>query len=177
MINIPEKVVKRLEKLLAMTASSNTHEADNAQQRINALCSKHKIDISELLSVTEEKTNRYIFWYNMPYKKLVIQILYMLFPERPIYSSRAKQNNLIVELTDSEWAEFELHWKVWKPALKQFMEDSVSAFIQANNIYPATPPESDDDSSDDVDWDKLARIDALAQNIDPTAVHKALESK
>lgn len=173
MSQIPDKVVRRLEKLLALTASSNQNEAANAQSRIDALCTKYGIELDQLLSGAEEQKERYIYYYNAPYKKLAIQILYMLVPERPIYRSRVKQSNLVVDLTDSEYAEFELYHSVLKPALRQHMEDSVSAFISANDIYPDTVPEAFVDDEDE-DWARLNRVAAMASGITPTPVHKAI---
>tara|TARA_B100000700_G_scaffold331816_1_gene469532 strand:- start:9028 stop:9519 length:492 start_codon:yes stop_codon:yes gene_type:complete len=159
-------------KLIALTESSNKYEAINAQAKIEALCRKYKVDINDLTSEKEEVKERLIYWYNMPYKKLAIQILYMLFPETPIYSSRVKQNNLVVDLSDGDFAQLELYWNVLKPALKKYMENSVSAFIAANNLYPKdVEPVAKEYTEEDY------KIMEMAQSIDATPIHQALENK
>jgi len=167
-----EKLKLRLMKLLALSESSNKHEASNAQRRIEALCAKHNVAIEDLIS-EDEKVSTYWFRYDCKLtKSVLINTVWKATNISTMYRSGARQRQVGVECTKSQAAEIELWWSVMRAAFKQHLEDTTKAFIQANDLYGEA--EESDHNGSDIDWDALARQQALAARITPTPVNKGI---
>lgn len=170
-----EKLKGRLLKLLALTKSSNEHEAANAQSRIEALCKKHGVNINDLLDESEAIETHW-FRYDDQYSKTVlIQTIYRATNISKMFRSRYKQRQTGVECTKSQAAEIELWWGVMRAAFKQHIEDCTNAFVMANNLYGE--PSEEESDNDDMDWEALERVMRLAQNVSPTPVMRGIENK
>ncbi len=167
-----KRLQRKLDKLLALAGSSNEHEASNAMSRLEKMCVANGVDIATILD-QDEATERYWFRYDNPYvKTLLNQVAYMINPDSVAWQSRGKQRQRGYDLTKSQKAEFDLYYSIMRAKLKEHLELSVSAFIQANNLFPETS-DTDYDPSD-IDWERYDKIEALAQGIDKTHVHKAI---
>lgn len=169
-----DKLKARLMKLVALSESSNEHEAGNAMSRLKALCAKHKVHMDDLLNESEE-VSMYWFRYDNPYvKQVLLNTIWKATDIYRTYTSRAKQRQVGVECTKSQAAEIELWWSVMRQAFKQHLDDATNAFVIANKLYG----NSDENSNDDdalVDWDAVDRQNAMANAIEPTPVHKGIE--
>lgn len=169
------KIKKRLLKLVALTESTNEHEAVNAEARIRRLCVQHNIDIDVILSESEE-VEMYWFRYDNPYVKTVLKnTLWRATGVNQTYKNPTKQRQIGIYLTEGQNAEAELWCSIMRDAFKKHLNDSTSAFIMANNLYGES--EDGDDDSDpltDEEIKAIARRMELAEGITPTRVNKAI---
>ena len=168
-----EKLKKRLEKLLAMTKSTNEHEVKNAESRIRILCVKHDVDIDELLDESEAVEMHWYRYDNTYVKDVLKNTIWKATNINTFFKNRSRQRQVGVKCTKSQAAEIDLWWSVMRAAFKQHLDDTVSAFIIANDLFGE--PEEREFDYDDFDWDAYRRQQELAEGIDKTHVLKRLE--
>jgi len=168
------KLKDRLLKLLALTESSNEHEAASAQSRIEKLCAKHGVNINDLLDVTEEVTMHWFRYDNAQSRKVLYNTIWKASNINSFYKNSYKQRQVGVKCTKSQDAEIDLWWSVMRESFNVFLKDIASAFISANNLYGVSE-EAETETEVDIDWDEYERVQKLAQGLEPTAVLKRLE--
>lgn len=166
------KLKSRLTKLLALTESSNEHEASNAEHRIKVLCVKHNVSIDDILD-ENERVDTHWFRYDNPYSKaILVNTIWRASNINNFLKSRQRQRQLGVKCTKSQAAEIDLWWSVMRQAFKTHMDDITNAFIIANKLFGES--EDTDTDLDDLDWDTLERQHKLADSIEPTKVMKGI---
>lgn len=169
------KLRSRLLKLLALTASSNQHEAANAQSRIDALCAKHNVNMDDLLDETEQVSMHWFRYDDKNSKAVLLNTIWRATDILDTWQCASKQRQVGVKCTRSQAAEIQLWWSVMRQAFKQHMEDSTNAFIIANKLFGETSPEGTEDG--DFDLDAWERRYAMADSIEPTPVMRGIEHK
>lgn len=171
---IEPKLKDRLLKLLALTESGNRHEAATAQSRIEALCKKHGVDIAVLMDESEA-VEMHWFRYDNQYSQQVLgQTIFRVTNIFQTWTNKSRQRQTGVECTASQAAEIELWWSVMRAALKQHLDDSTYAFIQANRLFGDSTvlPERERSAEEIAAAERAMR---LAKLINPTQVLKRLE--
>lgn len=134
-----------LKKLLALSKQGVGGEKVNAEALLNKLLKKHGLTIEDIDDTEEIK--EWDIHFNTDYeRKLIYQVMYMLFPDKDVYhyvNKRRKHNreNLIIKLTNAQYIEFDYAYTIYKNALNKEFELFYSAFIQKNRIYPVKPRE------------------------------------
>ena len=129
-----------LKKLLALSKQGVGGEKVNAEALLNKLLKKHGLTIEDIDDVEEVK--QWDVHFNTDFeRKLIYQVMYMLFPDESVYHytyKRIKHNreNLIIKLTNAQYIEFDYAFTIYKNALNKELELFYSAFIQKNHIYP-----------------------------------------
>lgn len=169
------KLKRKLDKLVALSTSSNEHEASNAMSRLEKLCAANNVVIDELLD-QDNTTERCWYRYDNPYiKTLLEQLGAMVAPDHKwIFTNRAKQRQVGFDLTKAQKAEYDLYYSIMRSKLKEHLELSVVAFINANDLFPERA------DTEEIDWDnfdleRAQKIADMAGSIDKTHVHKRLE--
>lgn len=172
-MNIEPKLKERLMKLLALTESGNRFEAAGAQSRIEALCKKHKVDIAALMDESEA-VEMHWFRYDNPYSKTVLaQTMFKITNTVEYWTNRSRQSQLGVKCTPSQAAELSLWWSVMRKAIKQHLEASTHAFVQANKLFGDSSVLPDREYTEE-EIKLQERAARLARSIDPTQVLKRL---
>lgn len=166
------KLKKRLEKLLAMTKSSNEHEAANAESRIAALCVKHNVDIDQLYDESEAIETYWFRYDDANSKQVLLNVIWKASNINKTWKNKSKQRQVGVDCTASQAAEINLWWCIMRKAFKQHLTDVTNAFIIANELFGESSEH--DDYEVDWDWDAIERQRELASSIKPTKVHKAI---
>lgn len=174
---IDPRIMNRLQGLLALTASDNEHEAQNAQAKLEALCKKYGVDILDLCDAHEEKE---VYWFrydSAQSKTVLLQTAAKVLGEdgNSYYKNSSKQLYLGFKCTKSMSAELSLWWSVMRAAFKKHEEASTIAFVHANRLYPSAPSQDERPPKELTDVDRAAL--AMSRNIKPTEVLQAIGRK
>lgn len=168
----------RLKKLLALATQGVGGEADNARRVLNRLLDRYGMTEDDLADQP-----RQLYWFrydDAPGRRLLQQLVYSFFPKddprhNQHYTSRAKQRQLGVKLTEQEHQEFAASYVVYRAALKQHMERAYSAFIQANEIFPEDTDVQREYTDEEIA--EMRKVLAMAKATERTTIHKQLEEK
>lgn len=170
---IPESLQAKLRKILELAQNGRTGEREAARDKLEALLKKHGLEIGDIKT---ERTR--VEWYRYASKaeyKLLVQIVCQVTnsPTMRSEKSRAKRNQVGIRLTNLQHRDVEWLFSVHKRALKRHLEDAVTAYIYANNIF------SEQDGGDSApltkeERERLGRVLGMANSMSQTAVYRQL---
>ncbi|WP_271105121.1 DUF2786 domain-containing protein [Pseudomonas tohonis] len=167
-----DKVKAKLRKLIALAERGTGGEKENASRVLQKLLDRHGLALEDL---TDEKCEMHWFRYSGKFeRRLASQILAKVLDTTQVstWTSKAKRAQVGVKLTAAQAIEFEIHFSALRVALKSCFDTAYGAFVQANDIFAKTAPESRDPSPL---TDKELAVVAMAMAITPTPVNPRLE--
>ena len=170
------ELIKKL-KALANDERGNEEERKSAEKRVQELMKKYKIKDEEINEIIMK--DRYIEFVNEWESKLIHQIAYKMFDDRPIRCyvntrSKWRRHHLIIEMTDVEFIEFQYMYEIYKRDLHNQMELFYHAFVQKNMIFPSKPILSNDDKSNGLSKSEAIRMSMMMQGIDRSQIRREL---
>ena len=172
-------VTDTMKHLLELSKGGVGGEKENANKLLNKLMKKYNITEEDL---KKEEIKQHDVKFKTKWEmQLIHQIMYMINPERNIYSYKNnKKKVVILELTDAEWIEHQYLFSIYKKAFEDELELFTSAFIQRNNIFPKEVPEhikeqQEKEPKKEMDYYKMLKVSQMAMGIDYTSVRKALK--
>ncbi len=173
-----DKLKTRLSKLFALANRGVGGEKVNAERMLRKMLIRHDLDFSDILDDEKEdvwfKYGRYAV-----YRKLLNQIIVTVCGEKTsVFVIKSKRYQLCVECTKTQKIEIDLRFEIYKKALKDHLDLSYSAFIHANNIFPDT--DDDHEEQEELTSKEMDRLDKLMNmmaGITPTVVNKAIDCR
>ncbi len=174
------ELLKKLQRL-AEDDRGNDNERISAETMLNQLMLKWNISINDLELDTEKP--REIEFYSLYEKKLIFQICYKLFKNnksiRGYVSQRSKykRTHLTIDMTDSEFIEFEYLYSTYRQDLQKEMDLFYSAFVAKNNIYPELTKEEQEEINkkpDEYTKNERLRIRIMAEGIEMSQIRKQI---
>lgn len=177
------ELLKKLEAL-ANDTRGNDKERNTAKKMLENLMKKHHITEEDLGKIKMKERK---FWYGTPWEyKLIHQLVYANMEDRPVkYRSNAKMIGFrgwaYIDMTDSEYIEFDCMYEVYKGALWNEMNIFYTAFLQKNHIFPnrdLTDEEREElkrqEENDPELKSKKMRASMMAEGIEITRVRKGI---
>lgn len=173
-----ERLMEKIASLKALSERGVGGEKLNAEERLRCLMQKHGISEEDL-----EDTGVRTYWiaYKTDYeRKLLCQLAYKhlgsghAFSCVGTYSNRPRKK-VGVDCTPAQYIEIEADFAFYRVAMAEEMDIFISAFIQKNHLFP--PPElvkESDSDDDDIDVERLAKMQAMMAGIEHRTRNKAL---
>lgn len=177
-----EKVRERLKKIKALAENGVGGEKDGAIELYNKLLAKYELSEDEII---EEKVERKWFRYDNDIdKKLLAQIFYKVTGDTASWVKTDKRRRLIgVDCTDFEANEIVFYYNFYKEHLQSELEVFTLAFFNVNNIFPdetarchADTQKDRDESKDNIDLKKLAKIFEMSSGMEQKTPHMQIET-
>lgn len=158
-----------LKKILELAERGSDGEREVAERMLSELCEKHGVSIDELMT---DRTERVTYKFKGEYeRRLLWQIVFMVLDSNTV-KYRKGRGAITIDITKIQRISIDQYFSVYKKALKEHIEASYLAFIEVNEIFPATLPDTSSNSS--LDAKRLLKIYRLMLGIKKINVHKQL---
>lgn len=165
----------RLRRLLALAERGEAGEKENAGRVLERLLAKHGLTVEDLAD--DEASTYSITYRTADERQLLVQVICKVMC-LPSFENRFRNNKVrtfTIQCSRAEYVEIVTSFDVYARALRLEQERLLHAFIIRNQIYP---PEGVTDGQknrgDDLDLREILRRVRIAQNLDPTQVHRQL---
>lgn len=137
-----EKTVQRIKKLQALAERGIGGEKDTAAVMLEKLLVKN--DITTLEELEEDQVEYYLFSYRGKHEiKLLKQCMYKVIGAeagRKYYRSSGTRQKIGVYCTKAEKIEIELEFEFYRNVFYEELDNFMTAFIQAQQIFPTDAP-------------------------------------
>ncbi len=160
-----EKILNLAKKLHALAERGMGGEKENAEMMLVKLAEKYNIDLKDLQSV--QKQHR-IFKFdenNNFHKRFVQQIIASVIGAVDFYYAGLIHNNWAVEISDVEFIEISEKIEFYWPAYLNDLEIFYTAFIQKNELFLKTDPDSPPPAPNDKDLEKMRKAFKLMNSM------------
>jgi hypothetical protein len=174
-MNQPDgKTLGRMQKLLELTRRGVGGEAANAERFLAKMLTRHGMRLSDIESIDQQRSKVQFKYRTSEDQMLLWQIITKVRDQHDVqaWGYRGKKL-LIVELSPAEHAEVLVHHAVLAPAMEAHMKRARTAFMHANQLFPASA-KRDKESCKPIDERELEAIMKMIAVTDPVKVHKAL---
>ena len=153
----PPSLISTLRKIAALaSAPGSAGEAQAARHKLEVLLAKHGLSLDALTQPEEPREYKFEAM-NKRELKVLCQIIYVVTADagRMTYKqyrfhhrmSAQQRREFYFQLTPMQHADVALQWAYYQPRLKaewrRLVSNFVSAFVHANEIFPATVPSGD----------------------------------
>lgn len=158
-----EKLMRRLEKILALAERGVGGEKETATRMLQKLLDKHGMTYEDI-GVDLQK-DEHLKYGREPFSKLLmIQVALSVCGEsRGIYTSKGLRCGIIVKLSPHEKIEIELKFNLYKASLKEQLELTFSAFIHKHNLFDCEASDDEDHEEEpELSPEESAKIKRMA---------------
>jgi hypothetical protein len=132
-----DKILDRARKLKRMMdGGAFDNEIEQARILLMRLLDKHGLTLDSLDET--KRTYRKFSYVNRWEKSLLIQVIGMVRDEHE-FTSRSIGRAYFIELTDAEYADVSVLYKLYRKELMAEFDALTDAFFQRNGLFPATP--------------------------------------
>ena len=169
-----EKTIQRIKKLQTLAERGVGGEKDTAEKMLQKMLEKNGIrSLDELQSEEYEYT---LFSYNGKHeRKLLVQCIYKVMTaagDRRYYRSKGKRQKLGIYCTKAQKLEIEMEFMFYRNVFYEELDIFMSAFINAQGIFPADAPKEGFDKFNERD----IRVAQMASGIDKRTSALMLDS-
>ena len=159
-----EKTIQRIKKLQTLAERGVGGEKDTAERMLQKMLERNGIkSLDELQSEEYEYT---LFSYNGKHeRKLLVQCIYKVMTaagDRRYYRSKGKRQKLGIYCTKAQKLEIEMEFMFYRNVFYEELDIFMSAFINAQGIFPADAPKEGFDKFNERD----IRVAQMASGID-----------
>jgi hypothetical protein len=137
-----EKTKQRIKKLQALAERGVGGEKDTAEKMLQKLLKKN--GISTLAELEEDKVEYFLFSYNGKHEiKLLKQCMYKVLghsDHTTYFRSRGTRQKIGIYCTKAQKIEIELEFEFYRNVFYEELNNFMSAFIQAQEIFPSDAP-------------------------------------
>jgi len=169
-----KKLIEQLKKLRVLAERGATvHERDTAQRMFDTICRTHGITPDLLIDVREVR----FFDVKTEYdRKLLVQIVCAVLDSRDfsIWRQGKKRNKRGFELTEAEFVKVDRLYRIYRADFQTQIDRAYRAFVEANDIYPATAKGGDSDKLTQDEYDELLQIVRMSEVITKSRVNAEL---
>lgn len=175
---LPERIKKRLYKLLELSKRGIGGERENAESRLEALLKRQGIKKEDFLE--KEDVQEFFFTFNNKFeKRLFIQIAFSVQAEK-VYSYPGSKR-LSVQCTVAQHAEIKIKYSVYRRALEDEFDLTFEAFVHSQRIYkPSVENDNEETQETVLSREEQRRIKLIANRammMDRVNVHAGIERK
>ena len=143
-----EKTIQRIKKLQALAERGVGGEKETAEKMLQRMLEKN--GIQSLDELQSEEYEYVLFPYNGKYEmKLLKQCIYKVLTavgDRTYYRTRGKRQKLGIYCTKAQKIEIELEFDFYRKAFYEELDLFMSAFINAQKIFPPDAPVESSDN-------------------------------
>lgn len=159
-----EKTIQRIKKLQTLAERGVGGEKDTAERMLQKMLERNGIkSLDELQSEEPEYT---LFSYNGKHeRKLLVQCIYKVMTaagDRRFYHSKGTRQKLGIYCTKAQKLEIEMEFEFYRNVFYEELDIFMSAFINAQGIFPADAPKENFDKFNERD----IRVAQMASGID-----------
>lgn len=170
-----EKTTQRIKKLQALAERGVGGEKDTAEKMLQKMLKKNGIEsLDELQSEEPEYT---LFSYNGKHeRKLLAQCIYKVMTaagDRTCYHTKGKRQKLGIYCTKVQKLKIEMEFAFYRNVFYEELDIFMSAFINAQGIFPPDAPKESFDKSNKRD----IRVACMAGSIDKRTRTVMIEEK
>ena len=156
--------IQRIKKLQVLAERGVGGEKDTAEKMLQKMLKRNCIkSLDELQSEEPEYT---LFSYNGKHeRKLLVQCIYKVMTaagDRRYYRSKGKRQKLGIYCTKAQKLEIEMEFEFYRNVFYEELDIFMSAFINAQGIFPPDAPKESFDKSNKRD----IRVAQMASGID-----------
>ena len=174
-----ERLLKKMEALKALAERGVNGEKVNAEERLRFLMEKHGISELEL---EDSGVRTYWIAFKTDFeKRLLHQLAYMHLGRGHAFGCVGKYTNrrrkkVGIECTPAQYIEIEADFAFYRGAMAEEMDIFYSAFIHKNHLFPpsALDESPGDDDDDEVDLERLIKMQAMMGGIEYRTRNRAL---
>ena len=158
-----EKTIQRMKKLQALAERGVGGEKETAEKMLQRMLEKNGIrSLDELQS---EEYEYVLFPYNGKYEmKLLKQCIYKVLTaagDRTYYRTKGKRQKLGIYCTKAQKIEIQLEFDFYRKVFYEELDIFMSAFINAQKIFPQDAPVESSDSFTERDMKILHMADRI----------------
>lgn len=175
-----EKLRQRIEKLNALAERGVGGEKTTAQKKLKELLERNGIESLEELQ--QDKEQFYLFKYNGRHKrKLLRQCMYKVlgfdrWTNGSTYSVKGTRQKIGIYCTPAEKIEIELEYEFYSNLFDEEIDDFMTAFISAQDIYPKDVPIANSDDLTEEELKKHAKLISFSSEIEKRTRTLMIES-
>ena len=174
-----DAIINRLRKVLALAEGGSGGERSNAERQLAAMLKKHGLTMADISDSNEDQMMAIFKCENEFEIKLARQVVGSFANVNSInfwiYKGKPKLRGF--DLPKSRALEAMMHFEIYKKALNQTLDRATSAFIRANNIYPKTTRDLDENPLTPEEIAEHEAVRQMARGIGKTSVFKAIDKK
>lgn len=175
MNELPERIKRRLYKLLELANRGVAGERANAESRLDALLIKHGIEKSDFLEKND--VQEFFFTFNNKFEKRLFLQVTQSVGVSEVYSFRGTKR-LAINSTVAQHAEVLIKYSVYRKALRDEFEMTFEAFIHSQEISQfANCDESEPPELSQEDQHRVELIAKRAMIMERVPVHKGVGSE
>lgn len=161
-----EKTIQRIKKLQALAERGVGGEKDTAQKKLLSLLEKNGIHSLEELEQEAETYEYTLFSYSGRHEiKLLAQCMYKVMgasADLTSYRTRGTRQKIGIYCTKAQKIEIELEFEFYRNVFYAELSTFMSAFIQAQGIFPPDAPQGKYDKFSERD----IKVSLMASGID-----------
>lgn len=169
-----EKTIERIKKLQALAERGVGGEKETAQKMLSRMLEKN--GISSLEELESEEYEYTLFSYSGKHElRLLRQCIYKVMGASNntiAYRTRGTRQKIGIYCTKAQKVEIELEFEFYKNVFYEELDTFISAFIQAQEIFPKDAPESDGEMTE-----KDIKIAFMQQGIERRQRYAMIESE
>ena len=168
-----EKYVELAKKLKELAERGVGGEAINARFMLNNLLKKHGITLDE---IEEDKVSDHRIKWERSYVQLLAQVTSTVIGKSNVYSRlHNKRTQFFIRCTPAQFIEIEAKACFYLEAYKKEQARHYTAFIYANNLFPANGSNAEPRELSPEELAELRKALALAEQMDKHRYHKQLK--
>lgn len=175
-MNLSDKDQALLRKLYALSVRGVEGERENARQMFLSMCEKFGVHPADFEA--EEKPKERSIKYKKKFKgqDMTAQIIASVVGKRRSMFVDTHNSELIVELTDTEFAEVQQKLGFYYAQFLKDLETYYEAWIQKNKLYvkPEADKEKDEAPLTEAEKERIRKVLAMMQGMDAHKFHKQL---
>lgn len=145
-----EKTVQRIKKLQALAERGVGGEKETAEKMLQRLLKKNGINTLEELE--KDKVEYSLFSYNGKHEiQLLAQCMYKVLGysnDTTYFRTKGTRQKIGIYCTKAQRIEIELEFEFYRNVFYEELSSFMSAFIEAQDIFPPDAPESNKDLCD-----------------------------
>jgi hypothetical protein len=164
-----------LRKILELSKRGYDGEKDNAEAMLFMFMKKHSLTFEDLEKCEDNVIKEYEFTYKGLFEKdMLFQIFSKVINNKILKYSTPKRSRtkITFKLTYIQFVEISSMFSIYKSAWSQYQEDSFSAFINKNRLFPDITAGEDIMSNEET-----ARISSIMRSMNITPINKMIENK
>lgn len=164
-------IVTTLRKIKVLAEEGTTEgERQAAKRKLEQLLEKHSITLDQLAE--QEETAKHIFvCVDALERKLLLQVIGMVKDTHKVTTSRIyrSKKKVLVKATPLQMVEIKILFEAYRKAFAKSLDNFLTAFINANNIFPKSQSgDGEDRNLTDEELKRLKMIAMMAAGIQKT---------
>ncbi len=130
-------IIERMRKVLALAKGGTGGERDNAERQLEAMLKKHGLTMADIDDEAVENVKAEFRYRDEFEQRLAVQTVLDTYDPK-LMEYRGSRSRFHVYMKPAEKAQCEYIYKLLKPVMLNALRTAYTAFLMAQNLYPAT---------------------------------------